>query len=118
MSKVIVMIDDDATKLAFASDIVELEMPGYSLTPIFGDVSGDILGQIPTKVDAFFVDYDMIGIKGPEIIGDLLKMHPRARIVGWTAYLDEEKRTEFESAGATEVMEKPDGMDDLIKVIR
>ena len=112
MGPKIVVIDDSAVMLDTMKRILPVYLPGSEVIA----TGPEDLGDLPSDVNVFLVDYKM-DIIGPDVVRELITSYPNAKFIGWSTNLDSEKKKKFEKAGTDATILKGVSMSQLAELI-
>jgi len=106
MEKIKILAIDD--EIEFTNMIVEyFETRGYQVFSASKGVNGLDMAK-EKKPDIVLIDLKMTGIDGDQVVAQLKKVHPKAKSIIITAYMDEGKaKKKLEEMGVRAYFEKP-----------
>ncbi|PIU40816.1 MAG: hypothetical protein COS99_08675 [Candidatus Omnitrophica bacterium CG07_land_8_20_14_0_80_42_15] len=106
MEKIKILAIDD--EIEFTNMIVEyFETRGYQVFSASKGVNGLDMAK-EKKPDIVLIDLKMPGIDGDQVVAQLKKVHPKAKSIIITAYMDEGKaKKKLEEMGVRAYFEKP-----------
>ncbi len=68
--------------------------------------------------DVIFMDLNMPEISGEESIKTIMKMHPNARIIVYSAFEDHSAKSRLKDIGVCAVLEKPADSSQIIETVK
>jgi two-component system chemotaxis response regulator CheY len=113
--KVIIAEDSDSTRKALKTVLK------YHDCEIIGEAENGkqaVSLYKKLKPDVVLMDIAMPKMHGIDAIREIIKIDPKAKIIGITALYSPEKRKEVMDAGAVEIIVKPFDVPDLIEAIK
>jgi DNA-binding response OmpR family regulator len=81
-----------------------------------GEAALEIVGKEPP--DVIVLDLKMPGIDGMEVLRVIKKAHPNVQVIMLTGHGSEKDEEEARRLGAYDYLQKPVGMDKLVKVVK
>ena len=112
----IFVVDDQASVVAFVSEaLTDLGYEVSSFTDPLAALSA--FTADPARVDALVSDYAMPGMTGTELAGACRRLRPSLPVFMTLGYLRPEEAEEARRAGVEAVLQKPDFVDELARVL-
>ena len=113
-SETLLLVDDEASILAVAQNL--LESLGYStITARSGEQALECYREHGSRIDAVIMDLGMPGMGGKRCLSELNAIDPEVRVMIASGYSGEVTEQDLLAAGARVFMRKPYRLDDLIK---
>ena len=114
MSQNILIVDDEPLNL----DLLEQELSDLGYAVDTADGGRSALAQLAVKTaDLVLLDYQMPGMNGIEVLGEIKKKEPRLPVIIITAYGTIERAVEAIKAGADDFITKPFDPEHLAVVV-
>ncbi|MCU0762536.1 MAG: response regulator, partial [Hydrogenophaga sp.] len=112
-----VMYVDDDESIAFLVRRL-LERDGYRVsTYASAQAALDALRMGPQDVALCLTDFNMPGMSGLKLARELRALYPQLPVAIASGYISEELRLQAPEAGVTEVIYKPDTVEELCRAI-
>ena len=112
----VLIVDDNAGTRSMIKIIIE--RTGHQVVGEAGDGDGAIKAFTELRPDVVLLDIIMPGKSGVEVLGELRKLDPAAKVVLVTAIDQDEVNKELFAKGATAIIYKPFGYNDFEKVLK
>lgn len=113
--KVLIVDDNGGTRSMIK---IILERIGHEVVGEAGDGDGAIKAFTELRPDLVLLDIIMPGKSGIEVLQDIRKIDPKAKVVLVTAVDQDEVSKDLYSKGAAAIIFKPFGYDDFEKTLK
>jgi DNA-binding response OmpR family regulator len=113
----ILIVDDEEPLLKIMKKM--LEMSGHkALTAISGEIALDEIKNYPGKIDWLILDLSMPKMSGQQVFEEVRKINTEIKIIISSGFGKTPETMKFLDMGATAILPKPFGMNDLLELIK
>ena len=114
--RVVLIVDDEEPLLNIMKKM--LEMNGHNaITAISGEIALEEIKTHPKKIDFMILDLSMPGMSGQQVFEEVRKINTEIKIIISSGFGKTPETMKFLDMGATAILPKPFGMNDLLELI-
>lgn len=111
----LLLVDDETEFVKTLSERLKMRDLDSEIA-LNGEEALEIVGKEPP--DVMVLDLKMPGIDGMEVLRVIKKAHPKVQVIMLTGHGSEKDEKEARRLGAFDYLQKPVGMDKLVKVVK
>ena len=111
----LLLVDDETEFVKTLSERLKMRELESEIA-LNGEEALEIVGKEPP--DVIVLDLKMPGIDGMEVLRVIKKAHPKVQVIMLTGHGSEKDEKEARRLGAFDYLQKPVGMDKLVKIVK
>ncbi len=111
----LLLVDDETEFVKTLSERLKMRELDSEIA-LNGEEALEIVGKEPP--DVIVLDLKMPGIDGMEVLRVIKKAHPKVQVIMLTGHGSEKDEKEARRLGAFDYLQKPVGMDKLVKIVK
>jgi DNA-binding NtrC family response regulator len=111
----LLLVDDETEFVKTLSERLKMRDLDSEIA-LNGEEALELVGKEPP--DVIVLDLKMPGIDGMEVLRVIKKAHPNVQVIMLTGHGSEKDEKEARRLGAYDYLQKPVGMDKLVKVVK
>lgn len=115
--KTILVVEDEDVLVELLRGM--LESHGFEVITAMDGVEGvRLYGERKSDIDVVLTDMGLPALGGWEVLEEVLKINPSAKVICASGFLDNSIREEMIAAGAVDFIQKPYSYENLITLLR